>query len=113
MQKTYIGKKLFVEYTKHFICNVSKENDFGYTYIGEWYNESFVKAEIADIEGAFMCLLLTANVSFYLQDIQNKYQSLLFGAIILSWIYYLHHNLKLTKNVDIKSLVFDTISFLV
>ena len=56
MQKTYIGKKnLFVEYTKHFTCNVSKEDDFGYTYIGEWYNESLVKAEMAQIEGDFMC----------------------------------------------------------
>ena len=90
-------KKLFVEYTKHFTCNASKEDDFGYTYIGGWYNESLVKAEIAEIEGAFMCLLLTANVSFYLQDLQNKCQSLLFGATMLCWINYLHHNLKLTK----------------
>ncbi|WZZ25922.1 hypothetical protein YC2023_009323 [Brassica napus] len=44
------------------LSHVSEEDDFGYTYIGEWCNESLVKAEIAEIEDAFMCLLLTANV---------------------------------------------------
>ena len=52
MQKTYIEKKkLFVDYTKDFTYNVSKEDDFGYTYIGEWYIEILVKAEFVEIEG--------------------------------------------------------------
>ena len=52
------------------------------------------ETEIAEIEDVFMCLLLTANVSFCLKDLENKCQSLLFGATMLSWINYLTNNFK-------------------
>lgn len=41
-----------------------------------------------------MCLLLTANVSFCLKDLENQCQSLLFGSTMLSWINYLTNNFK-------------------